>query len=428
MADLLILDLQPSRRLLLRRLAEAAGFAVRVASAVDDAVFDGPAASAVIVDPACWRELQTRHPLPDWWSRARLILSAPLAAEEPSDLPVLAANPDVEALRAVLDRPAEGEELHPWTEAIPDAEFLTCDPRCEKMLDDVARLADRPIAVLVEGESGTGKELVARALHEQSSRRDQPFVAINCSAIPAELLESEVFGHERGAFTDALRQHQGCFERAGEGTILLDEIGDMPLRLQPKLLRVLEARVLIRVGGEKEVPVKARILAATHRDLGSRVESGEFRGDLYHRLAVARLRIPPLRDRPADLKWLSAILLRRIAEEYEQSARRLSAATWHRFQRHRWPGNVRELENFLRRSLLIETSSPLELWPDPTESRDGSANPAWVEELETYLREKIEGGSSLEEAAEDARRALEAALDRLGSKDPSPGEKGEHLS
>jgi sigma-54 specific flagellar transcriptional regulator A len=216
--------------------------------------------------------------------------------------------------------------------------------------------AESDATVLVTGETGTGKELVARALHQQSNRHSRPFVAVNCSAISAELLESELFGHEKGAFTGALREHKGRFERADGGTIFLDEIGDMPLRAQAKLLRVLETGRVERVGAEREVAVDVRVVGATNVSLESAVAAGRFRADLYHRLAVLRVQLPPLRKRIEDLPFLVDYFLQQFRSQYGRSIKRLTPDAMTLLSSYLWPGNVRELRNVLER-VFVETQA-----------------------------------------------------------------------
>jgi len=208
--------------------------------------------------------------------------------------------------------------------------------------------------VVISGETGTGKELVARALHERSPRRDKPFVAVNCCALSEDLFESELFGHEKGAFTGAVRSHKGRFERADKGTLFLDEVGDMPLRTQAKLLRVLEQGTIERVGGEREQPVDVRILAATNISLEQAVAVRRFRADLYHRLSVFRIHVPPLRERLDDLPLLVEHFLEMLGRRYGRPGARLTPDAMRLLREYHWPGNVRELRNVLER-VFVET-------------------------------------------------------------------------
>ena len=226
-----------------------------------------------------------------------------------------------------------------------DAELLGDSAAMRELFRAVGRLAQAPLSVLVTGETGTGKELVARALHRHSPRAAKPFVALNTAAIPAELLESELFGHEAGAFTGAAKRHIGRFEQANGGTLFLDEIGDMPASLQTRLLRVLAEGEFFRVGGRELIRVDVRVIAATHQDLDARVADGRFRADLLHRLDVVRLALPPLRARREDVSALAQRFLAQAARGLGVPTKRFAAAALERLVAHDWPGNVRELEN-----------------------------------------------------------------------------------
>jgi DNA-binding NtrC family response regulator len=208
------------------------------------------------------------------------------------------------------------------------------------------------------GETGTGKELAAQSIHEASARRDAPFVVVDCSTLTAQLIESELFGHERGAFTGAHERRVGAFEAANGGTVFLDEIGEMPLELQPKLLRVLEARAVRRLGGSDTVPVDVRVIAATHRDLRREVNEARFRADLYFRLAVAQVRLPPLRERPTDIPMLVRTLLERLGAPSHVADELLRPESLSRLQHAAWPGNVRELKNAIERHLVLDEPLP----------------------------------------------------------------------
>ncbi len=207
--------------------------------------------------------------------------------------------------------------------------------------------------VLVTGESGTGKELVARSIHRQSPRADKPFIPINCGAIPENLLESELFGYEKGAFTDARQQKIGRLEQANEGTVFLDEIGELPLSLQVKLLRFIEDRRIERVGGNQQIKLDVRIVAATNRKLDQEVAAGKFREDLFYRLSVLQIELPPLRDRGEDILYLARYFLERFGEDQGRRGLTLSAQAIEAVSEHRWPGNVRELENKIKRAVIL---------------------------------------------------------------------------
>ena len=236
----------------------------------------------------------------------------------------------------------------------------------------VEQVATSSASVLITGESGTGKELVARTIHELSPRREAEFIAINCSAIPETLMESELFGHERGAFTGASARRQGCFELANRGTLLLDEIAEMPALLQAKLLRVLEERSVRRLGGSQEIPVDVRVLAATNREPHEAVRTGAFREDLLYRLNVITIELPPLRQRKEDLPLLTQHLITQLAERHERPARHLSTSALEVLRSHSWPGNVRELRNVIERAVIICSGASIErhhIAPYPLDQR-----------------------------------------------------------
>lgn len=221
-------------------------------------------------------------------------------------------------------------------------------------------VAPSTASVLITGESGTGKEMVARTIHEMSPRKNKPFVAINCSAIPETLIESEIFGHEKGAFTGALERRAGCFELAEEGTLLLDEIGEMPAATQAKLLRVLEDRKLRRLGSKVETPVDVRVLAATNKVPEEAVARGELRGDLYYRLNVFNIHMPPLREHKEDLPQLVEALISDMNEKHGRNVAAVNDAVLQAFNSHNWPGNVRELRNTLERAIIVCDGSVIE--------------------------------------------------------------------
>jgi DNA-binding NtrC family response regulator len=225
---------------------------------------------------------------------------------------------------------------------------------------ETQRVAQTEATVLLLGESGTGKELFARAVHHLSNRRDKPFVAINCAAIPETLIENELFGHERGAFTGAGERRLGKFELASGGTVFLDEIGELPLAVQGKLLRAIEEKSIDRIGGKAPIPVDVRIVAATNKDLRAAVDHGEFRGDLFFRLAVFPIEIPPLRERDEDVVLLARSFAAQLGKELRGREATLSAATVAAIHNHKWPGNVRELENAIERACILADTTELE--------------------------------------------------------------------
>ena len=235
----------------------------------------------------------------------------------------------------------------------PLAGLLTRDPGMLKLCRTVEKVASANATTALFGESGTGKEVLARALHAGSPRKAERFVAINCAAIPETLLESELFGYEKGAFTGAAKQTLGKIETATKGTLFLDEIGDLPMPLQAKLLRFLQERVIERVGGREEIPVDVRIVCATHRDLREQIRAGNFREDLYYRLAEIVIEIPPLRDRVGDAVLLAHAFVQRFARENGRVSMRLSDAALSAIEAHDWPGNIRELENCIKRAVIM---------------------------------------------------------------------------
>ena len=291
-------------------------------------------------------------------------------------------------------------------------------PAMRELFRAIGRLAQVPLSVLITGETGTGKEMVARALHRESPRAARPFVALNTAAIPAELLESELFGHEAGAFTGANRRQLGRFEQANGGTLFLDEIGDMPAALQTRLLRVLAEGEFFRVGGRELIRVDVRVIAATHQPLEALVAQGRFRADLLHRLDVVRLRLPPLRERREDIPQLASRFLAHAACTLQLPARKLSAPALERLRAHAWPGNVRELENVCWRLAALapgDTIGPADL---ALALPGAAAVPAqsdadWAQPLDAWARAELARGTpGLHAIARERldRTLLDAAL------------------
>ena len=299
----------------------------------------------------------------------------------------------VELIRRAMDESARKQATHEETATAP--EILGQAPAMQEVFRAIGRLSQSHATVLVTGESGTGKELVARALYRHSPRADRQFIAINTAAIPKELLESELFGHERGAFTGAQAMRRGRFEQAEGGTLFLDEIGDMPADLQTRLLRVLSDGQYYRVGGHQPIKANVRVIAATHQDLEQRVRQGLFREDLFHRLNVIRLRLPPLRERREDIPLLARYFLQKCARELGVDVKRLSDATVRYLSAQEFPGNVRQLENLchwltvMAPSLVIEVKDlPSEIRSDPpAASADG-----WVSMLEKEVEALLNRG------------------------------------
>ena len=253
----------------------------------------------------------------------------------------------------------ENARLLSASQASATSGIVTRDPAMLRMCRTIERIGPTSATVLVLGESGPGKELVARALHDLSPRRTGRFVPINCAAIPETLLESELFGYEKGAFTGAVKQTKGKVETAHGGTLFLDEIGDLPMSLQAKLLRFLQERVIERIGGREEIPVDVRIVCATHQSLKARIEAQKFREDLYYRLAEIVVEIPPLRARPGDATLLAHVFVRRFAEEQRRGAMTLLPDAIQVIDAYAWPGNVRELENVIKRSVIMAESTAI---------------------------------------------------------------------
>jgi two-component system, NtrC family, response regulator len=251
----------------------------------------------------------------------------------------------------------ENRRLQSMQQAPAMSGIITRDPEMQRICRTIEKVAPTSATVLILGESGTGKELLARALHDLSPRRAQRFVAINCAAIPETLLESELFGYEKGAFTGAAKQTLGKIETANGGTLFLDEIGDLPFSLQAKLLRFLQERVIERVGGRQEIPVDVRIGCATHQVLKDQIAAGKFREDLYYRLAEIVVEIPPLRMRKGDAVLLAHSFVRKFAAEQRRSTMTLNPEALNAIEAYPWPGNVRELENVLKRAVIMADSS-----------------------------------------------------------------------
>jgi len=234
-------------------------------------------------------------------------------------------------------------------------------PAFQALLESVRIVAPTDATVLIQGETGTGKELVARAIHEGSPRRERSFVKVNCAAIPATLLESELFGHEKGAFTGALTQKIGRFELADRGTLFLDEVGEIPLELQPKLLRAIQEQEFERLGSNRTIRVNVRIVAATNRDLKAMMEEGRFRSDLYYRLNVFPIRVPPLRERKQDIPLLVRYFAQKFAQRMGKRIDSIPAGAMAALTHYSWPGNIRELQNLIERSVILSRSSVLEI-------------------------------------------------------------------
>jgi DNA-binding NtrC family response regulator len=290
---------------------------------------------------------------------------------------------EMDALRKVIRnalRDRERGQLAPSarrrTSARKSVEFIGTSPAIQEVLQIVERVADTRTTVLITGESGTGKELIARMLHEKSSRANGPFVAVSCAAIPETLLEVELFGAMKGAYTGAESDRIGKFEAANGGTLFLDEIGDIPPLIQVKLLRVLQEREIERLGSNKPIPVDVRLVAATNRDLEQAVQAGTFRADLFYRLQVVHIHLPPLRERPEDIAPLAEHFVRKYAVENQRAMQSVSPQALELLRAYPWPGNVRELENAIESAVVLAPPNATELLPEhlPPQIRRGVAS------------------------------------------------------
>jgi two-component system, NtrC family, nitrogen regulation response regulator GlnG len=315
----------------------------------------------------------------------------------------------VELIRRALDESRKRETAA--VEEAPGPEILGQAPAMQEVFRAIGRLAQSNATVLITGESGTGKELVARALHRHSARAARPFIAINTAAIPKELLESELFGHERGAFTGAQAQRRGRFEQADGGTLFLDEIGDMPSELQTRLLRVLSDGQFYRVGGHQSVKVNVRVIAATHQNLDERVARGMFREDLFHRLNVIRLKLPALRERREDIPLLARYFLQKSARDLNVEPKRFSEAAVKFLAAQDMPGNVRQLENLCHWLTVMAPGQTVEVGDLPAELRSESrtaSEQSWAVLLEREVENALNRGESgiIDGLTESFERAL----------------------
>ncbi|HHJ15485.1 MAG TPA: nitrogen regulation protein NR(I) [Gammaproteobacteria bacterium] len=330
----------------------------------------------------------------------------------------------VELTRRAVEhsRSTKGGEVTGIGGEVPD--IIGEAPAMQEVFRAIGRLSRSNITVLINGESGTGKELVARALHRHSPRADKPFVALNMAAIPRDLLESELFGHERGAFTGAQTQRVGRFEQSDGGTLFLDEIGDMPAEMQTRLLRVLSDGEFYRVGGRVPVKVDVRIIAATHQDLEQRVREGSFREDLFHRLNVIRVQLPALRERREDIPLLMLYFLQRAARELNVDAKHLVPETAAYLARLEWPGNVRQLENLCRWLTVMASGQEIRIDDLPAELRQPQAGESavgqgWEAALKNWAEQQLANGGEglLDEALPAFERVMiEVALARTGGR------------
>ncbi|MBK9374795.1 MAG: sigma-54-dependent Fis family transcriptional regulator [Holophagales bacterium] len=363
MAHILVVDDEAGFRALLRDILEGAGHGVTEARNGAEALgfLDRSAFDLVLTDRQMpqvdglelVRRIRARPASPPvvvltaHGSIPEAVDAVRLGAADYITKPLPSPGALVDLVASLLPREEEGDD------------FVTQDPVTKELLALVDRVAGRDIAVLVTGESGTGKELIARRLHARSPRANGPFVAVNAAALPETLAESELFGAEKGAFTGADQARAGRFEEAGGGTLFLDEVGELPVSLQAKLLRVLEERVVRRLGGSREIPVDVRLVAATNRDLSLESESGKFRQDLFFRLAVVVVNLSPLRDRPEDIPLLARHFATRLAARHRVPVPELAGDAVAALAAHQWPGNVRELRNVLERAVVVRGGEPI---------------------------------------------------------------------
>jgi len=437
----LVVDDEEGLRHLLRLILERAGYAVveaRDGAAALDQLSGDPSLGVVLCDIRMPRMdghtfLST---LPERLEPGRSVRVVMMSAYGDSDTAV-----DCLARGAFdyIAKPFRGREILSCVERVVERDRLEAENRTLRaavspdnslgafvgrsaeargVMDLVRRAARYPSTVLLTGESGTGKELLARALHDHSPRVSAPFVPINCAAIPESLLESELFGHERGAFTGADRARAGLFERADGGTLLLDEIGDMPPPLQTRLLRVLEDGHIRRIGGRVPKKVDVRVVAATARDLDLEVRAGRFRDDLYYRLNVVRVRVPPLRERLEDIPLLAATLVRRASLRLGREITGVTDAALRRLVGHPWPGNVRELENVLERAVIgapigASQLDAVHLSLDPIAAAPTAHSPPEIDEVVRFGPDDGDQPLSIKlHAARLERHLIELALSR----------------
>ena len=299
---------------------------------------------------------------------------------------------DLDEAIEIIHRALEGKPKTNGSKAISSSEIIGNASSMQIVFRAIGKLSNTNATVLIEGESGTGKELIAKSLHKNSPRYDMPFVALNMADIPKELVESELFGHEKGAFTGAVEQRIGRFEQANGGTLFLDEIGDMPLECQTRLLRVLSNKEFYRVGGDKPIKVDVRILAATHQDLHGLVSLSKFREDLFYRLNVIRIEVPRLKDRISDIKLLTTAFLKMHSDSLGEELRVLSKEALAILESYDWPGNVRQLENICYWLTLMSPTQNIKVEDLPTEIKDNepiefSASAGWEKGLELWVKD-----------------------------------------
>ena len=435
MSEIWVVDDDPGLRWVMDQALSEAGFAVRLfASAEETRQALGSTLPAVLVSDVrlpgesgfeLLRSLRKEHPkLPVIVVTAHADLESAVAAYQGGAFEYLPKPFDVDELTALVQRAVQAQAGQPSAQApaVEEDVLIGEAPAMQEVFRAIGRLTRSHMTALITGESGTGKELVARALHRHSPRARQPFIALNTAAIPAELLESELFGHERGAFTGALSRRLGRFEQAHGGTLFLDEIGDMSPALQTRLLRVLAEGEFFRVGGHEAVKVDVRIIAATHQDLEARVEEGAFREDLFHRLNVVHVHMPALRERREDIPLLLEHFMNAAARELNVAMKRLTADALSALSERPWPGNVRELKNLCRRLMLMAPGRIVHKSDLVSVLEPGRAAPAsggWREALKAWAEKELAAGNHRAVAVAEAefeKILMEAALGHTGGK------------
>lgn len=433
METILLVDDEASYRLVLKSVLGDAGFEVLEAG-------DGPGALAIlgrrVVDLAVLdlmmpgmdgrtlmkriHERDAELPIVFLTAHGSIASAVDAVREGASDYltkPLAHIDDLVRTVRRILETSQLRRTNSQLAAALQDPDpFPAADPVMLALLEKARKVAAADVSVLITGESGTGKERLARFLHQQSQRQRRPMIALNCAAIPEHLLESELFGHEKGAFTGAVERRTGRFEEAHQSTLFLDEIGEMPLPLQPKILRALQERELRRVGGDRVIRFDARLIAATNRDLKAEAHAGRFREDLYYRLSVVPLHIPPLRERPADIGFLAQRLIKEVAARFGKTPPLLAPDALKRLQQHAWPGNVRELANVIEATVLLAEGDRLTAEDihglETVPAKSLAANLPGAPDLISPMPEPAPetAGSPLAEAE---RRTIESALARF---------------
>jgi two-component system nitrogen regulation response regulator GlnG len=393
MPTLLVIDDEQSVRYSFRRVMEGDGVTVKTAATAAEglACLRDQRPDVVVLDLQLpdrsglevFREIQALDPRrPVVFITAHGTTETAIETMKSGAFDYLVKPVDLERLSHVLERAFEAARLMHVPAELPTEEqgdrIIGRSLVMQEMCKNIGRIAPQDVNVLILGESGTGKELVARALYQHSRRAERPFLAINCAAIPEALLESELFGHEQGAFTGAHRRRIGKFEQCNDGTLFLDEIGDMPPALQAKILRVLQEQRFERLGSNETVQTQVRVLAATNQDLQAMVQAGRFRKDLYYRLNVVTVRVPPLRDRPDDVAELAHYFLFRFDRELRLDFRSFAPETLELLEKYAWPGNVRELQSVIKQAMLQGSGHVVlpEFMPDVLLPGVSSASPA----------------------------------------------------